>query len=159
MSISPMTPGLLLITRIRILKKIIKKAAAPFSSAAFSILLLKDNFWSLLKNKHMPNEEVTERIREEIEKTEKQIQHYRELTKPISPENAIGRVSRMDAINNKSVNESALRQAEVKLNNLKRVMGKVNGKDFGICLRCRKPIPVGRLMIRPESLYRVNCAH
>ena len=35
-----------------------------------------------------------------------------ELTKPIPPENAIGRVSRMDAINNRSVNEAALRTAE-----------------------------------------------
>jgi len=36
------------------------------------------------------------------------------LTKPISPESAIGSVSRMDAINNKSINESALRQSEEK---------------------------------------------
>ncbi len=36
------------------------------------------------------------------------ILEYRELTKPIPPENAIGRVSRMDAINNRSVNEAAL---------------------------------------------------
>ena len=34
---------------------------------------------------------------------------------PIAPENAIGRVSRMDAINNKSVNEAALKKAEIKL--------------------------------------------
>lgn len=106
----------------------------------------------------MANEEVIEKIKEEIEKTQKQIIHYRELSKPISPENAIGRVSRMDAINNKSINESALRQAEEKLKNLKRVMEKAGSKDFGICLRCKKPIPVGRLMIRPESLYCVHCS-
>ena len=106
----------------------------------------------------MANEEVIVKIREEIQKTEKQIIHYRELCKPISPENSIGRVSRMDAINNKSINESALRQAEEKLKNLKRVMEKAGSKHFGICLRCKKPIPVGRLMIRPESLYCVQCS-
>ena len=37
---------------------------------------------------------------------------YKEITKPIAPENAIGRISRMDAINNKSVTEAALRQAK-----------------------------------------------
>ena len=39
----------------------------------------------------------------------------KELTKPIEPDCAIGRVSRMDAINNKSINEAALRKAEDKL--------------------------------------------
>lgn len=106
----------------------------------------------------MDNQEVIDRIKAEIEKTEIQIIHYKELTKPISPENAIGRVSRMDAINNKSVNESALRQSEKKLKDLKRVLEKAGSKDFGICVRCKKPIPVGRLMIRPESLLCVNCA-
>jgi DnaK suppressor protein len=90
--------------------------------------------------------------------TEAQIIEYRDLTKPILPENAIGRVSRMDAINNKSVNESALRQLEQKLKDLHKVLDKAVSKDFGICVRCKKPIPVGRLMIRPESLLCVNCA-
>jgi DnaK suppressor protein len=106
----------------------------------------------------MDNSELIEKIKEEIAKTEAQVIKYRELTKPISPENAIGRVSRMDAINNKSVNESALRQVEQKLKNLNRVLDKAGSKDFGICVKCKKPIPVGRLMIRPESLLCVNCA-
>jgi len=37
------------------------------------------------------------------------------MTQPIAPENAIGRLGRMDAINNKSVMEAALREAEAKL--------------------------------------------
>lgn len=106
----------------------------------------------------MDNSEVLEKIKEEIINTEAMILKYRELSKPISPENAIGRVSRMDAINNKSINESALRQAEKKYSDLKRVLDQAGSKDFGICLRCKKPIPVGRLMIRPESLYCVPCS-
>ena len=56
-----------------------------------------------------PNElvKIQHIIEEEIDKTKVSIQHYKELTKPIAPENAIGRISRMDAINNKSVNEAA----------------------------------------------------
>ncbi len=106
----------------------------------------------------MDNSEIINKIKEEILRTEAQILEYRELTKPISPENAIGRVSRMDAINNKSINDSALRQAEKKLIDLNRVLEKAGSKDFGICLRCNKPIPVGRLMIRLESLYCVPCS-
>ena len=45
---------------------------------------------------------ITDKIKISIEETLIQINEYRELTKPIHPDNAIGRVSRMDAINNKS---------------------------------------------------------
>jgi len=64
----------------------------------------------------------------------------------------------MDAINNKSINEASLRQAEIKLNNLKRVLSKIDDSDFGICLKCQQTIPVGRILIRPESLLCVHCA-
>lgn len=106
----------------------------------------------------MDNTEIIEKIKEEITRTEDQVIKYRDLTKPISPENAIGRVSRMDAINNKSVNEAALRQTEQKLTDLKRVLDKAGSKEFGICVKCKNPIPIGRIMIRPESLFCVNCA-
>ena len=51
---------------------------------------------------------ITDKIKISIEETLIQINEYRELTKPIHPDNAIGRVSRMDLINNKSVIEALL---------------------------------------------------
>ena len=90
---------------------------------------------------------IRERIREEINLTQELIDKYRDLTKPIAPENAIGRVSRMDAINNKSVNDAALRKAETKLKNLEVALTKVDDPDFGICIRCKSEIPLGRIML------------
>lgn len=106
----------------------------------------------------MDKAEIKSAIIAEISKTEKSIEDYRKLTKPIAPNDAIGRVSRMDAINNKSVNEASLRQAENKLTKLKLALSKIDHDDFGICLKCKQPIPVGRILIRPESLLCVNCA-
>ncbi len=102
--------------------------------------------------------EVKERILEEINKTEKKIIDYRELTKPEAPDVAIGRVSRMDAINNRGVLESALKQAEIKLQRLYLMLEKIGTADFGICAKCKKPIPIERIMIKPESLLCVNCS-
>ncbi len=102
--------------------------------------------------------EIKEKIIIEIEKTEKSIVEYKEITKPIAPENAIGRISRMDAINNKSVAEAALRKAEEKLNKLKYVLTQVGQNDFGICVTCKKPIPLGRILLMPQSRHCVNCA-
>jgi len=106
----------------------------------------------------MKKEEIKEKILEEIAKTENLIVEYKEMTKPVAPDDAIGRISRMDAINNKSVTEASLRQAEEKLKNLHRVLSRVGTSDFGICIKCGKPIPEGRLVYRPESLTCVNCA-
>ncbi len=101
---------------------------------------------------------ILSRLREEIDKTTELVYKYRELTKPIAPENAIGRVSRMDAINNKSVNEAALRKAEAKLKNLTIALSKVDDPDFGICIRCKQEIPLGRIMLLPHAVTCVQCA-
>ena len=106
----------------------------------------------------MKKEEIKQNILNEISKTEKLIVEYKELTKPVAPDDAIGRISRMDAINNKSVTEASLRQAEEKLKNLERVLSRVGTSDFGICIKCGKPIPEGRILYRPESLTCVDCA-
>jgi len=106
----------------------------------------------------MLKEEIKQKILEEIAKTETLIQEYKEMTRPVAPDDAIGRISRMDAINNKSVTEASLRQAEEKLKNLERVLSRVGTKDFGICIKCGRPIPEGRILYRPESLTCVDCA-
>ena len=80
------------------------------------------------------------------------------MTKPIAPENAIGRVSRMDAINNKSVVEAALRESEKKLEQLLHMQQNINSEMFGICIKCKSEVPFGRLLIRPQSKYCVKCA-
>ena len=102
--------------------------------------------------------EIKLQLQTEIERTEATIADYTELCKPIAPENAIGRVSRMDAINNKSVVEAALREAKKKIKQLKLMQSKVDKKDFGTCIKCKQEIPFGRLIIRPHSKFCVNCA-
>lgn len=81
----------------------------------------------------------------------------KELTKPIEPDCAIGRVSRMDAINNKSINEAALRKVEDKLKKIDISMEHIDDVDFGNCIGCGAPIPIQRLLIMPGSLC-VKCA-
>ena len=106
----------------------------------------------------MNKKEIEQSIRLEIDKTTKLVSEYKELTQPIEPYCAIGRISRMDAINNKSVTEASLRQAEQKLKNLHTVLSKIDSENFGICQKCGKPIAIQRIIFRPQSLLCVNCA-
>ncbi|WP_372751857.1 TraR/DksA family transcriptional regulator [Labilibaculum sp.] len=98
-------------------------------------------------------------IKEKIEKLKAEIIVLKDLTQPISPDCAIGRVSRMDAINNKSVNEAALRKKESQYTALKNALKNIDSDDFGKCIKCGKMIPIGRIMIMPESKKCVNCAN
>ena len=82
----------------------------------------------------------------------------KELTQPIVPDCVIGRISRMDAINNKSVNEAALRQATEKLREIEFALENIDQPDFGKCRNCGSDIPPGRLLVIPESSLCVRCA-
>lgn len=97
-------------------------------------------------------------IEQKIKQTEKAIADYKDMTQPVAPDVAIGRISRMDAINNKSVMEAALREAEAKLKRLQSALQKINDADFGICQKCKQPIPKKRLMVMPDSVKCVQCS-
>jgi len=101
---------------------------------------------------------IQEQLLLEIKNTQLKIDEYNELCKPIPPENAIGRISRMDAINNKSVVEAVLREAKNKITQLEIMKDKINEHNFGNCIKCKKIIPFKRLMIRPHSKFCVMCA-
>ena len=103
-------------------------------------------------------EEIKSVILKEIEKTKKSISDYEEITKPIEPDNAIGRISRMDAIQNNSVVEAALRQSREKLQKLEYVLTRYGNEGFGICAKCNNLIPIGRILLVPESGFCVHCA-
>tara|TARA_B100000902_G_C27305981_1_gene915498 strand:- start:1556 stop:1888 length:333 start_codon:yes stop_codon:yes gene_type:complete len=101
---------------------------------------------------------IQEKLLSEIASTQKKLNEYTELCKPIAPENSIGRISRMDAINNKSVVEAAFRETKKKMQQLQAMQKKIKDLDFGTCVKCKEEIPFGRLMIRPHSKFCVNCA-
>ena len=109
--------------------------------------------------KDAERKELKEKIELAILTLDKDIMDLKELVKPIPPENAIGRISRMDAINNKSINESALRKASIRFVALKEALEKINDDDFGICANCGESIPIGRLLLRPQSKACVKCAY
>ncbi len=106
----------------------------------------------------MDTEKIRSLFESEIAKTTQRIARYESMTGPIAPDNAIGRVSRMDAINNKGVMDAALRKAKERLTGLQRNLEQLGTKNFGICLKCATKIPLERILLAPQSSFCVNCA-
>ena len=102
--------------------------------------------------------QLQEKITTAVVETEDTILALQKKTKPISPDNAIGRLSRMDAIGNKSVNDASLRNARERLTKLKYALSHLDSPGFGICAECDEEIPIARIMVMPESILCVSCA-
>lgn len=103
-------------------------------------------------------ESIKKILKREIAETEYKISNYKKLSPSLEPDNAIGRVSRMDAINNKSVLDASLQEAKNKLAQLKLMRKKTEKRYFGICKSCKKNIPFGRLMLIPHAQLCIDCA-
>jgi len=102
-------------------------------------------------------ESIEQIIRQNLEYLAAEIIELEELTKPIPLDASIGRISRMDAINNKTINEAALRDKKKLVKRLERTLDQINDKDFGLCRKCGKKIPYGRLEYMPHTTRCVNC--
>lgn len=85
------------------------------------------------------------------------IAYLEKATKPIAPENAIGRISRMDAINNQNINKSLLRSKHEQKLHYEQLLEKLKQSDFGICTHCSGDIPYLRILRVPQSTICVNC--
>ena len=103
-------------------------------------------------------QDLKRNIEEAIEGQKILIASLAETSKPVAPDNAIGRLSRMEALNDRAVSEASLNAARHKLSRLENALGKVDQPDFGICVNCDKPIPSGRILLVPEATLCVPCA-
>ena len=79
--------------------------------------------------------EIVEAINSEIKKLTVKITELSEFTGPIAPDDAIGRISRMDAINNKSIVDASMRNMETRLDQLQKILQVVHDKEFGQCTK------------------------
>ena len=93
-----------------------------------------------------------------IDEIRQLIADLKESTKPQGLDNSVGRLSRMDYINNKSVNEAGLRSAENKLAGLERWLSLYDSDNFGKCAKCNNDINVNRLLLNPHSTLCIKCA-
>ena len=101
---------------------------------------------------------IKEKIERAIEEQNKLIQSLEKTSKPVAPDNAIGRLTRMEAINSKSVSETSLAFARSKVRKLEKALKRIDDSGFGICLSCGNPIPNERIMLMPESTICIPCA-
>jgi DnaK suppressor protein len=97
-------------------------------------------------------------IRDRLDTVKDDIAAFKAGSAPVSPDAAIGRLTRMEAINSKSINEAALRKARSTRSRLESALRTIDSEDFGLCRDCEEPIAFARLMAMPEASLCLACA-
>lgn len=77
---------------------------------------------------------------------------------PVSPDNAIGRLTRQDAMQAQQMALEVRRRNEIRLAQVKAAIERIAEGDYGNCPSCDEDIPVARLKVRPEAVLCVACA-
>ena len=102
---------------------------------------------------------IENRIKNDIEKLELQIEILKEKTKPVSPDCSLGRLTREEEMNEQMMNKTVLSESTLTLTRLNNALKRVHHDMFGICIVCEEEINVERMLIRPESIRCVDCAN
>jgi DnaK suppressor protein len=69
-----------------------------------------------------------------------------------------GRLSRIDAMAAQKMAEAQKRRAEIRLERVLHIKSQSGHDEFGCCGDCGEPIPMPRLMARPDSVLCIECA-
>jgi DnaK suppressor protein len=121
----------------------------------------KERSTNLFKDQEMTPEqrrEIRTRIEKRMEELKITIAQLEETSKPVSLDQPIGRLSRMDAIANQAISGQRLTDSRRTLMRLERAMDKVDDEQFGVCAECGEDIAPGRLLVMPEATQCVDCA-
>ena len=70
---------------------------------------------------------------------------------------SVGRLSRIDAIAQQSVNKAGLRRLRLRLSKVTGALRRIELDDYGFCLRCEEPIGYRRLSVAPEVTACLSC--
>ncbi len=79
-------------------------------------------------------------------------------TKPIAPDVAIGRLSRMDSMQMQQMALDSIRRQKSELQNLRNALTRIDKGTYGNCGLCRKPIAEARLEAQLDAVLCINCA-
>jgi DnaK suppressor protein len=80
-----------------------------------------------------------------------------EGSRPVELDLPIGRLSRMDAMQQQSMAEAGRQAARLRLDQVRAARERLRAGRYGECLECEEPIGIARLRARPEAPLCLAC--
>ncbi len=70
---------------------------------------------------------------------------------------AVGRVSRMDAMQQQSMAQTTRAKASLKLKKVEAALQDISNNKYGCCKQCGETIAFERLLAQPETKFCISC--
>lgn len=80
-----------------------------------------------------------------------------DATDTVDLDQPIGRLSRIDAIQQQKMAQEQRRRIELRRGQIRQAIGWIEEQAYGFCRRCEEPIGFRRLKARPESPFCLAC--
>ncbi|MDH3999196.1 MAG: TraR/DksA C4-type zinc finger protein [Desulfuromonadales bacterium] len=93
-------------------------------------------------------------LREELQQM---LQNSSDGAQPVSLDEPIGRLSRMDAMQQQSMVQANRRTAKVRLTRIETALRRVDSDEYGLCAECEEPVGYARLQAQPETPFCIEC--
>ncbi len=76
----------------------------------------------------------------------------------VSPDNAIGRLSRQDSMQQQEMAKAGVRRREERIDALHEALRRMDEGTYATCARCREEIEFSRLQLAPELRFCAACS-
>ena len=70
----------------------------------------------------------------------------------------VGRLSRMDAMQQQAMAQATARRTELELQRIQMAFKRLESGDYGFCVKCGEEIDERRLRVDPAALVCIDCA-
>ena len=102
-------------------------------------------------------DELTALLKQRREETLSATERGRDNVKPVSLDEPIGRLSRVDAMQQRAMAQASRRQLQLSKVQIDGALRHVEQGSYGDCRRCEEPIGYRRLKSRPEAPFCLAC--
>ena len=104
-------------------------------------------------------DELTRSLQARRRQLESSLNAVEPSTRPVElDQQAIGRVSRIDAIAQQQMDSARKQLVEEDLRAVIVAQSRIESGDYGYCIDCDEPIAYQRLVVTPETLLCLACA-
>lgn len=110
--------------------------------------------------KELEDQEVRE-LRVDLEALREELRVFLDESadgsRPVAVDAPIGRISRMDALQQQSMSKANRSAAEQRLQRVEAALRRIAAEEYGSCLRCEEPVGFARLKVQPEAVLCIAC--
>lgn len=107
------------------------------------------------------SDDERDELRLSLETSKRELEALLELAseseKPVAVDSSIGRLTRMDALQQQSMAQATSVKSVERIRQMVAALDRMAKGTYGNCLACKEPIPIARLRVRAEATLCVEC--